>query len=214
MTNKTMLLSAIALAITTAGATLFWRLQPDASPLQASTQPTLSESNAPTRPLQAPTDAQSGAKSTIDMAQADEYAKRLAFDAEYRGFFDKAAALSPAEREAEAERLRKGLEEKEAKGELAAGESVLLQIALIRASVDDPAEQTARSEALIGRYQAASEAREKARAQQRSPQFERYKQEERRIVEEVNAMQAIPEGLSRNEYLRQRLQEAREQAYR
>ena len=42
--------------------------------------------------------------------------------------------------------------------------------------------------------------------------FSRYKSEEKRIVDEVMALDSIPDGLSRDQYLRQRLQEAREQA--
>ena len=44
--------------------------------------------------------------------------------------------------------------------------------------------------------------------------FSQYKSEEKRIVDEVLTLQTIPDGLSRDQYLRQRLQEAREQAYR
>lgn len=213
MPNKTRLLSAIALAIATASATLFWRLQADAGTTGATatapadgTSTPVSSGGSEGLPAQD--------KVAVDPARLDAYARRLAFDSGYRSFFEQASRLPDAEREAEAERLRKGLEAREAQGELAASESLMLQIALIQATVSDPQEQKNRAHALLLRYQAASESREKALAQKPSPQFERYKQDEKRIVEEVMAMQAIPDGLTRNEYLRQRLQEARTQAYR
>ncbi len=46
-----------------------------------------------------------------------------------------------------------------------------------------------------------------------SAELKRYQVDEKRIVEEVLSMDSIPDGLSRNEYLRQRLQQAREQHY-
>ncbi|MEE1894460.1 hypothetical protein V0R51_16225 [Pseudomonas otitidis] len=217
MPNKTLLLGAIALAITTASATLYWRLQADSEAINPVAAAPAVSAPATTRSEQSgeqPAKEETETKPAVDPALVDAYSKRLAFDSEYRGFFDKASELPEAEREAEAERLRKGLEEREARGELAASESLMLQIALIQATESDPEEQKNRANALLRRYQEASEAREKARAQQPSPQFKRYKQDEKRIVEEVMALEAIPDGLSRNEYLRQRLQEAREQAYR
>lgn len=216
MPNKTLLLSAIALAITTASATLYWRLQADTEavgPVAAAPTASAPATARAEQPGEQPPKAETETKPAVDPALVDAYSKRLAFDSEYRGFFDKASQLPEAEREAEAERLRKGLEEREARGELAASESLMLQIALIQATESDPEEQKSRANALLRRYQEASEAREKALAQQPSPQFKRYKQDEKRIVEEVMALEAIPDGLSRNEYLRQRLQEAREQAY-
>lgn len=217
MPNKTLLLSAIALAITTASATLYWRLQADTkavAPVAAAPTASAPATARAEQPGEQPPKAETETKPAVDPTLVDAYSKRLAFDSEYRGFFDKASQLPEAEREAEAERLRKGLEEREARGELAASESLMLQIALIQATESDPEEQKSRANALLRRYQEASEAREKALAQQPSPQFKRYKQDEKRIVEEVMALEAIPDGLSRNEYLRQRLQEAREQAYR
>jgi hypothetical protein len=41
--------------------------------------------------------------------------------------------------------------------------------------------------------------------------FQLYKVREREIVAEVMALQSIPDGLSREEYLRRRLQAEREQ---
>ena len=98
-------------------------------------------------------------------------------------------------------------------GEVALSEALLLQIALIKAVSEDEDEQKRRTEALIKRYQAISAEREAKLAQRSDPNFERYKIEEKNIVEEVLGLQNIPEGLTRDQYLRQRLQEARERNY-
>ena len=45
------------------------------------------------------------------------------------------------------------------------------------------------------------------------PGFSEYKSMERKIVAEVQGMQHFPDGMTRDEYLRKRLQHAREQAY-
>jgi hypothetical protein len=46
------------------------------------------------------------------------------------------------------------------------------------------------------------------------PRFQDYKARERAIVAEVMGLGEIPGGLTRDEYLRQRLQQARVSAYR
>ena len=97
---------------------------------------------------------------------------------------------------------------------MALSEALLLQIALIRAVSQDESEQKRRAEALVERYRAISAEREARLAQRSDADFERYKAEERRIVDDVLALQNIPDGLTRDQYLRQRLQEARERSYR
>ena len=77
----------------------------------------------------------------------------------------------------------------------------------------DAAARAAEARALVRRYQALSAEREAHLAQRRDPHFERYKADEQRIVEDLLALQDIPDGLSRDQYLRQRLQEARERSY-
>lgn len=145
--------------------------------------------------------------------QVRQQQQRLAFHNRYRDFIERAAELDAAARAAEVRDLEQGIETLEQQGELALSEALLLQLALIKADTQDEAAQKARGEALIRRYQALSAEREAAQAQRPNPQFERYKAEERRIVEEVMALQNVPDGLSRDQYLRQRLQEARERSY-
>ena len=48
-------------------------------------------------------------------------------------------------------------------------------------------------------------------AAQSDPMFQLYKVRESQVVAEVMSLQTIPDGLSREEYLRRRLQAEREQ---
>lgn len=144
--------------------------------------------------------------------QAREFAEREQFHARVRTFFAEAPALSQSEKVERAQGLSQDISRYEAAGELSASEALLLKTALIRESVTDPAAQAAQIAALQKNYQAES-GRLLAEWQARpDPAFELYKAREREIVAEVNAMSEIPDGLSRNEYLRQRLQRAREEA--
>lgn len=76
-----------------------------------------------------------------------------------------------------------------------------------------PPTPTAAEPSSAASTQSASAEREARLAQRRDPNFERYKADEQRIVEDLLALQDIPDGLSRDQYLRQRLQEARERSY-
>ncbi|MBC9248700.1 hypothetical protein A9179_00280 [Pseudomonas alcaligenes] len=140
------------------------------------------------------------------------YQARLQFAADYQGFLKAAASLDEAQRRQRAAALAKEIDRREAAGELALSEALLLQVGLSQAEGGDEEAQKARGDALVARYQALSQQRE-AKAKAPDPRFTQYKVEEKRIAEEVMAMDSIPDGLSRDQYLRQRLQEAREQAY-
>lgn len=161
------------------------------------------------------------ARATADTAERDallaspavqDYQARQRFAADYQAFIQGAASLDAEERLRQAEALAAEVERREAADELALSEALLLQLGLAQAEGGDEQTQKARAEALVARYQALSQRRE-ARQQAPDARFEQYKSEEKRIVDEVLDMQSIPDGLSRDEYLRQRLQEARERAY-
>jgi hypothetical protein len=86
-----------------------------------------------------------------------------------------------------------------------------LRSALIRESVADPAEQVVAMAALQDHYRQQGVRKQAEWEARVDPEFELYKAREREIVAEVMAMTTIPDGLSRAEYLRRRLQSAREQ---
>ncbi|MEO4049169.1 hypothetical protein AAFN46_19045 [Pseudomonas sp. CAU 1711] len=160
----------------------------------------------------APPPENAAAQALADDPAVRGYQARLQFAADYRAFLQGAAGLAEHERQRQAEALAREIDRREAARELALSEALLLQLGLVQALGGDEDSQKARADALLARYQALGKARE-AGAQTPDARFSRYKSEEKRIVEEVMALQSIPDGLSRDQYLRQRLQEAREQAY-
>ncbi|WP_252272452.1 hypothetical protein [Pseudomonas subflava] len=181
---------------------------------------TPADAPAPSAPL-ANTGAANGNPAPLDPAARQAllndpavqgYRARLQFGADYQSFINTSADLDEAQRRQRAEALAKEIDRREAAGELALSEALLLQIGLAQAEGGDEAAQKARADALVARYQALSQARE-ARNKTPDARFSQYKSDEKRIVEEVMALDSIPDGLSRDQYLRQRLQEAREQAY-
>jgi hypothetical protein len=155
-------------------------------------------------------------QSLLATPQARSYQQRQRFQNEARDFFRDASSLGPVERERRAQTLQREIDGYEQARELSAGESLMLRIGLIQATVADPSQQKAMVQQLAQRYRADAQRREQqwVDQQQHDPRFQSYKQREQIVVAEVMAMQTIPSGLTRNEYLRQRLQAERERIYR
>ncbi|CAN4279737.1 hypothetical protein LJR125_002624 [Pseudoxanthomonas sp. LjRoot125] len=147
--------------------------------------------------------------------QAKEHRERERFEADAKDFLARASSLRPVERSERAEALSRQIDHYESRGGLSAGEAVLLRTALVKATVEDPARQVEEVAAIADRYRTHADQRMAAfAAQQRSdPRFQAYKTREAQVVSEVMAMTSIPAGLTRDQYLRQRLQEERERAY-
>ncbi|WP_313927330.1 hypothetical protein [Pseudoxanthomonas sp.] len=147
--------------------------------------------------------------------QAQAHRERQRFETDAKDFFARAPSLRAVERSERADALTRQIDRYEAAGGLSAGEAVLLRTALIKATVDDPAEQAAAVAELADRCRAHADQRMAAFAAQQAndPRFQSYKTREAQVVSEVMAMTSIPAGLTRDQYLRQRLQEERERAY-
>jgi hypothetical protein len=200
----------IALSIAAAGLAWFgWRAvqnhretqpvtitSPVATKAESSSQPAAALEAAAPMPL------------VDDPAKTQE--ERIAFHARVRGFFAQAPAMNAVDRRREAMSIGAEVAEYESRGELSAGEALLLKSALIRESVADPAAQAEQIAALERGYRIESDRRRNAWESRRDPMFELYKLREAAIVTNVMAMTEIPDGLSRDEYLRQKLQEERE----
>ena len=168
------------------------------------------------RPQAEVPDASSSALSSLQATpQAQEHLERQRFEADAKDFFARSASLRAVERSERADALTRQIDKYEAAGGLSAGEAVLLRTALVKATVDDPARQAEEVAAIADRYRAHADQRMAAfAAQQRNdPRFQSYKAREAQVVTEVAAMSTIPAGLTRDQYLRQRLQEERERAY-
>jgi aspartokinase len=156
------------------------------------------------------------AAASVDTAAIRDYRERERFGQDVEDFFVRAPRLDPATRQRQADALREELRRRETDRSISAGESMNLQIALVRATVDDPQAQASALAALAEHFRTDAEQANQAWQQHLAtdPQFQRYKQDERRIVETVMAMPVIPGGVSRDAYLREQLQHAREMAYR
>lgn len=148
--------------------------------------------------------------------QAQAWDQRQAFETHMREFLKHAPALGAVERTEQARALSASIDQYEANGGLSAGESLLLRIGLIKATVADETQQAEEIAALAMRYREHAEQRMDAYAIKHAAdaRFQDYKVRERAIVAEVMAMSEVPAGLTRDEYLRQRLQDAREAVYR
>lgn len=207
-----LLLVGGGLALIAVLGTLYWRLHSESQVVAQATQADNSTSVlsgvSPATPM--PTEAQ--LHELLQNPAVKNQEQRLAFHQAYRSFVSGAAELSPAQRESQAQALREQIETYEQRSELAMSESLLLQLGLIQLTTGDEQAQKDQAAALVARYKAISAERE-AKAATPSAEFRRYKADEKRIVEEVLSMYSFPDGLSRDEYLRQRLQQAREQHY-
>lgn len=148
--------------------------------------------------------------------QAQAWEERQAFEARARRFMKDASRLGAVQRSEEARVLSASIDRYESQGGLSAGEALLLRTGLIKATVDDEAKQAEQIAALMERYRQHADQRMNAYATRHAgdPRFQDYKARERAVVAEVMAMRDIPGGLSRDDYLRLRLQQARESAYR
>ena len=147
--------------------------------------------------------------------QAQEHLERQRFEADAKDFFARSASLRAVERSERADALTRQIDKYEAAGGLSAGEAVLLRTALVKATVDDPARQAEEVAAIADRYRAHADRRMAAflEQQRNDPRFQAYKAREAQVVAEVMAATTIPAGLTRDQYLRQRLQQERERAY-
>lgn len=147
--------------------------------------------------------------------EARAYQSRLAFENETRAFLRDAPALDDQTRMRRAQALSREIDQREQAREMSADEAMMLRIGLIHAAVKDDMQRVAQSQEVVDRYRKQTAERQAAflAKQKQEAHFQAYKAAEARIVSEVLAMQSYPGGLSRDDYLRLRLQEARETIY-
>jgi hypothetical protein len=199
----------IGLTIAVVAALALWmsRYRNDASvdTRSASTQP----------PASIPAAADSKQAALASTPEARAYRNRLAFEQRVRGFLRDANTLDENTRRAQAQAIAREIDQREQARELSAGESVVLRVSLIEAAEQDQAERIRQSQALVDRYRQQTAARQTAfeEQQRQDAGFQAYKAREAQIVSEVMAMTSYPGGMSRDDYLRMRLQEARQATY-
>lgn len=201
--------SVIIVAGVVAAVALVWTLRLH-DPTATDEQSTTAETTGAQAPAREPNQPTATSRSTSN-DDPIESADRARFNEQAREFFAQAPALPPDEARRRADTISKELSRIEQAGGMSVGEIFLIRAGLIRATEPDEQEQAAQLRALKERYQADSRQRSARDGAQSDPMFQLYKVRESEIVAEVMAMQTIPDGLSRDEYLRRRLQAAREQ---
>jgi hypothetical protein len=171
----------------------------------------LAEDPEPALPIAQPT-AGSTAALTPDARAAQD---RLAFERETRAFLRDAARMDEAALTVRSKALNLEIERREQSGALSSDEAMMLRIGLIYAAVKDNAERVRQARGVAEHYRRRNAERQAAQLarQQREEQNRQYRAAEARIVSEVLAMQSYPDGMSRDAYLRQRLQQAHEAIY-
>ena len=133
-----------------------------------------------------------------------------------QAFAQHAKSMDENQRKQTAAQLDDEVKQRAARREISGGESALAQLALLRiAYFDDPAEEARQEQVLKDSLRAQSAQQEQAYQQQlaNDPRYQAYKASEAQIAAQVMAMPTIPNGFSRDEFLRQQLQAAREQVY-
>jgi hypothetical protein len=161
--------------------------------------------------------AQSKGKTSTAQAISPEqqFNQYMDFDRDVRRFLRNQNEMTPAERIRQARALAQRVDARQKSRHLSAGEALKLHMTLINASEPDEQKKALQIAELIVRYQADAERQqaEFVASQKRDPRFQAYKTREAQIVAEVQAMRSFPAGMSRDEYLRQRLFEARAAIY-
>lgn len=106
------------------------------------------------------------------------------------------------------------IERIERESRVLAFEALTLKLAWLDRNSDNKDDYDQRSAEILAQYRQRSERQlQQYDPYEEVPGFARYKELEAEIVREVQQMESFPEGLSRQAYLRQRLQAARQEAY-
>ena len=198
--NKRFALTGALLA-GTAVISLIWLQRTHTEPVAPASKPALTQQTAPT---EVTTDPSSAINPVLQAYQAF-----TDFQQHSRGFFDNAERLSEQEKQAQLRQLLDGTNKYEQDGKLLPMEALLLKLAMLRYTTSGDDDYKTKAKSLIDQYKAQSDLREQAWLANPDPNFVDYKRQEADIVKEVMAMTVIPDGLSRDEYLRQRLEQAR-----
>ncbi|WKD49350.1 hypothetical protein [Microbulbifer spongiae] len=210
MNNKILLSFGITLVLG-AAATTWWYFFPPPEDIGKS----------PGAKAELPSVDSQGLRSQVPETMHGKEAARLLSDPRVRAYLDRErdkqaldAYFNQGESPPSAEDVWQLIESIESDGRVMAYEALALKLAwLERNSASAQAFEQAASD-LVARYQRRSQQNTAAYDPYEAvPGFAEYKQVEAQIVEEVQGMTHFPEGMSKQEYLRQRLQEAREKAY-
>ncbi|MBU6955722.1 hypothetical protein [Hahella sp. HN01] len=141
-----------------------------------------------------------------------EYQSYFDYGRDYRELLQHAEQMDSATRREKFSHAEQNIDRLEKEHKLSAAEGLIMKLALLKITPNDP-EAKAKGIELIQQYKQAGEARMQEFKDNPDPRFAEYKKREAEIVKEVLAMTHYPNGLSRDDYLAQRLNEELKQAY-
>ena len=134
------------------------------------------------------------------------------FRTELQGFIRDAELLPAQDHEPKARELLAEVDKLLTAGYLTGPEALALQLSLLK-YVLPPDDYRATASMLVSEARQRAEQAEREWAARSDPKLERYRDEERRIVEQTAAMEDFPNGMTRQEYLRQKLRDLRSEIY-
>ncbi|MBB3063062.1 hypothetical protein [Microbulbifer rhizosphaerae] len=202
MNNKIRLSVVIVLALGTGVATWRYFFSPTQSSADTPTVP-VADDSGPSPAKQSREDL----SSLLSDPRVQRYFQREKDKRSLQDYFSNSGELS-------AEESWRLIEAIEAEGRIMAYEAMALKLAwLERNSASKVEFDRAAGELVEGYRQKSQQSVEEYDPYEDVPGFAEYKEMEAQIVREVQQMTTFPDGMSKQEYLRRRLQEARENAY-
>lgn len=151
-------------------------------------------------------------ESSEGKSEEEAYYEQLNFRQHFSGQLNQFEHDSEVEKRKRKVALFAKISELEAATYFTADQGLVLKLAVLGKALTGQELETAAKQ-LKAAYQNQSEAILAAHAANSDPLWAEYKQREREIVKEVLALSEYPEGLSREQYLQQRLDAARREIY-
>lgn len=148
------------------------------------------------------------ALSEEQIARVENYLELESTRQSIQDYFD-----DPFEQADRAPAILDAINQLERDGRVIGFEAMHLKLSWLALNTDDEASYERQATALIEGYAARDRAAQKAFKPESIPGFSDYKAREAEIIAEVNAMDSFPQGQTRQQYLRERLLEARIAAY-
>lgn len=203
MNNKIQLSVVIALALGAGVAA--WRYFP--SPAQSSADNPATEAPAAGRDLDPAGLSREELAGLLSDPRVQTYFQREKDKQSLHDYFNGRGELS-------AEESRQLIESIEAEGRIMAYEAMALKLAWLERNSASKAEFDRAAGELVESYrQKSQQSAEEYDPYEDVPGFVEYKEMEAQVVREIQQMATFPDGMSKQEYLRMRLQEVREKAY-
>jgi hypothetical protein len=193
------------------GAWLAWRGAPPRP--HAAPEPARAASPAadPPHPIALEPAAAQSAPDAAETPALARHREALAFGEAVREFFASHGDLDEPERRARGSELLAQVDARERAGLLRPADALVLRLGIARAVEDDPTVLESETRRIGEEYREAEQRAAASRVP--DPRDARYERGQAEIAREVMALDEIPSGLTREEYLRERLRELRIEVY-